>query len=275
MRQPLFRLDQTSGRFPFRACRADRRFSYSVYVPSSFTVHAPASARLLVAVHGSERAPEAARDLFVDLAEETGSIVLAPLFPVAVTEHEELHNYLFLDYGGIRFDLVLLAMVAEVAERYGVPADRLWLAGFSGGGQFAHRFAYLHAARLAAVSIGAPGLVNTLDPARDWPVGVHDVVPRFGQPVDRAGLRRLKVQVVVGSEDTARDVQFAPGDPLYADGVNDSGAHRVERAGYLHRLLCEAGVDARLDVVSGADHAVAHVQRAVDAFFRACWRSAL
>lgn len=268
MRQALFRLDQTTGRFPFRACKADRRFSYTLYVPTSFRPEAAGSTRLLVVVHGSERAPEAARDLFADLAEEKGCIVLAPLFPVAVTDREETHNYLFLAFEGIRFDLVLLAMVSEVAQRYGLPERGLWLAGFSGGGQFAHRFAYLHASRLAAVSIGAPGLVNTLDPDRDWFVGVRDVAQRFGQQIDWQGLQRLKAQVVVGSEDTANDIQIAAGDPLYADGVNDTGSNRVERASFLNGLLRKAGVDSRLDVVQGAAHSAAHVQLAVDVFFR-------
>jgi predicted peptidase len=269
VKAPLFRLDQTTGCFPFRACKADRRFSYTWYVPSSFRPEQAGSTRLLVVVHGSERAPEVARDLFLDLAEETGCIVLAPLFPMAVTAHEETHNYLFLAYEGIRFDQVLLAMVSEVAQRYGVPEQGMWLAGFSGGGQFVHRFTYLHASRLAAVSIGAPGLVNTLDPTRDWFVGVRDVVRRFGQPVDWEGLKRLKVQVVVGSEDTANDILIAPGDPLYANGVNAAGANRVERARFLSGLLREAGIDARLDVVQGAAHCAAHVQPTVDAFFRA------
>lgn len=268
MTTPLFRLDQATGHFPFRACRADRRFSYGVYVPTGYTRARAAEHRILVAVHGSERAPETARALFTGLAEETGRIVLAPLFPVAMTAQEETHNYIFLAHGGIRYDLVLLAMVDEVSTRFGVPADGLWLAGFSGGGQFAHRFMYLHAARLAAVSVGAPGLVNTLDPGRDWFVGVRDVAARFGQPIDWDGLRGLPVQVVVGSEDRAEDILVAPPDPLYQDGVNDAGRTRVERARHLHALLRQAGVDARLDLVPGAMHAAAHVQLAVDAFFR-------
>lgn len=268
MRRPLFQLGQATGHFPFQACRVDRRFSYGVYVPSGYTPENAAAYRILVAVHGSERAPETARELFVDLAEETRRIVLAPLFPVAVTDDEETHNYIFLAYGGIRFDLVLLAMVEEVAARFGVSSDGLWLAGFSGGGQFAHRFMYLHASRLAAVSVGAPGLVNTLDGTRDWFVGVRDVVARFGKDVDRAGLQGLPVQVVVGSEDVGTDIFVAPPSPLYADGVNDTGKTRVARARFLHGLLLDNGVDARLDIVPGARHLAQHVQLAVDVFFR-------
>jgi hypothetical protein len=268
MRDKPFLIDQATGHFPFRACRADRRFSYGVYVPSNYTPATARSFRILVAVHGSERAPEATRARFVDLAEELGLIVLAPLFPVAVTDDEETHNYLFLAYRDTRYDLILLAMVDEVAHRFDVPAAKVSMAGFSGGGQFAHRFMYLHARRLDAVSVGAPGAVNTLDEGRDWFVGVRDVVGRFGLPVDRIGLQGLPVQVVVGSDDVAGDVIFERASPLYMDGVNDGGATRVERAGSLHRLLVDAGVPSRLEVVPGAAHEAAHVQLAVEAFFR-------
>ncbi len=259
---------QATGDFAFRAARIDRRFSYGLHVPSSFRRERAESFRILVAVHGSERAPEAAREGFADLAEECGYLVLAPLFPMAVTDDEEAHNYIFLKYRDIRYDLVLLSMIDEVAAAWGVPSREVSLAGFSGGGQFAHRFMYLHGARLAAVSVGAPGIVNTLDDQVDWFVGVRDVKSRFGCDVDRAALRGLPVQVVVGAEDVGADVLMAPGSPLYMDGVNASGATRVERARTLHRVLLDAGADCRFDLVPGAGHQAQQVQLAVDAFFR-------
>lgn len=268
MSVPLFSIDQATGVFPFQACRFDRRFSYGVYVPPNYTRELAKGFRILVAVHGSERAPETARALCSELADETNCIVLAPLFPVAMTDDEELHNYIYLQYRGIRYDQVLLAMVDEVRARFGLLAHRFWLSGFSGGGQFAHRFMYLHAAQLAAVSVGAPGIVNTLDESRDWFVGVRDVPAIFDRPVDRAGLRGLPVQVVVGAEDTGTDIVVQPPHVLYREGVNDAGGTRVERARTLHRLLCDAGVDAFLDVVPGAAHSATHVQLAVNTFFR-------
>lgn len=268
MRPPLFQLGQTTGHFPFQCCRLDRRLSYGVYVPTGYTPDTAGDFRILIAVHGTERAPETARELFVNLAEETRRVVLAPLFPVALTDEEETHNYIFLEHGGTRYDRVLLAMVDEVAERFGVSASSLWLAGFSGGGQFAHRFMYLHASRLSAVSVGAPGMINTLDTGRDWFLGVRDVVDRFGQGIDHAGLKALAVQVVVGSGDTGTDILIQPPSPLYAEGVNDTGRTRVERARFLDDLLQQAGINSRLDVVPGAGHLAQHVQLAVEAFFR-------
>ncbi|MDM0084610.1 hypothetical protein QTI17_28820 [Variovorax sp. J31P179] len=128
---------------------------------------------------------------------------------------------------------------------------------------------YLHASRLAGVSVGAPGLINTLDEGRDWFVGVRDVAERFGQGIDdRAGLKGLPVQVVVGGDDVATDIVIERPSPLYAEGVNDSGGTRVERARFLHRLLQHAGIDSRLDVVPGARHHADHVHLAVESFFR-------
>ncbi|MBV5295448.1 MAG: alpha/beta hydrolase [Curvibacter lanceolatus] len=264
---PLFQIGQPTGYFAFQACKADRRFSYCAYVPAHYTAATAHTFRLLVVVHGSERAPEAARQLFAPLADATNCVVLAPLFPMAVTDDEELHNYLFLKYRDIRYDLLLLAMVDEMQRRFALPVQKFWLAGFSGGGQFAHRFMYLHAARLSAVSVGAPGMVNGLDPQRPWFVGVKDVQARFGQGVDRAAMHGLPVQVVVGGADTDTDIQVAPGHPLYVEGVNDTGLTRVRRAAYLHQVLLGAGAASQWDVVPDARHSAHEIHASVEAFF--------
>ena len=127
---------------------------------------------------------------------------------------------------------------------------------------------YLHASPLAAVSVGAPGMVNSLDPSRDWFVGVRDVEEKFGQDIDRHGLYGLPVQVVVGGSDIGHDIMVEPSNPLYMEGVNDAGATRVERSGFLHRALMRAGVRSQLDIVPGASHQAQDAQLAVDEFFR-------
>ncbi|MEJ7757326.1 MAG: hypothetical protein WKF83_14410 [Nocardioidaceae bacterium] len=73
---------------------------------------------------------------------------MAPLFPAGIIEPDDIDNYKWLEYHGIRFDKILLAMVDEVAQKYHLDARRFLLHGFSGGGHFAHRFFYLHATRL-------------------------------------------------------------------------------------------------------------------------------
>lgn len=263
-----FQLDQTWGVFPTRACRADRRCSYSIYMPSS-SVREPVGARpLLVLVHGTDRRPEQLRDVYLPLAEELGCVLLAPLFPAALTEDEEAHNHVFLKYRDLRFDKLLFSMVEETAEQFNVSAKKFWLAGFSGGAQFVHRFAYLHASRLAGISIASPGMITTLDPGQQWFSGVGGVEDVLGEAVDWAGLRELKVHVAVGADDTRPEVMIPQSSPLFCPGINDSGSNRVERARRLHKLLIEAGIESQFDLVPNADHLPADVMPAVSAYFR-------
>ncbi len=65
-------------------------------------------------------------------------------------------GYKYLSEPCIRYDDILLDMVAEVKERWGLAGDRFGLFGFSGGAQFVNRFLLLRPRSLWAASIGAP-----------------------------------------------------------------------------------------------------------------------
>ena len=46
---------------------------------------------------------------------------------------------------GIRYDLILLDMIEDMAKRYpGVHTDQFFMFGHSGGGQFVNRFLLAH-----------------------------------------------------------------------------------------------------------------------------------
>jgi len=125
-------IDLLTGRTPLFACQADQRFSYCLYVPRDIdTSHRHP---LLVSVHGTERSVQSYRDAFADLADAQQCIVLAPLFPAAVDDPNDFHNYKLIDYRGIRFDRLLLEMVTEVGVRWPAATDKFYLHGFSGGG---------------------------------------------------------------------------------------------------------------------------------------------
>ncbi|MCX4689565.1 alpha/beta hydrolase [Kitasatospora purpeofusca] len=231
-------------RTPFLACRADPRFSYCLYVPP----RAPAGPRpLLVVVHGDRRTAERYRDSLTDFADAHGCVVLAPLFPVGVPEPEDVLSYKRLRRGDVRFDLMLLRMVEEAAARWPVRADRFLLHGYSGGGQFALRFSYLHPERLVGVSVGAPSSITRLDPALPWPAGIADVAEKFGvahplgTPLPSSAPVPVPVHVTVGELDTR---------PLR----RPLGATRLGQALALHQHLLERGVPATLEVVPGLAH---------------------
>jgi len=260
---------------PFRASRLDPRLLYTLYVPKDYDEYGEMTYWLTVVVHGTERSAVDYRDRYAKFAEEQGSIVLAPLFAANTQGSNDLENYKLIDYQGTRYDLVLLSMIDEVAAKYRLRSHRFLLFGFSGGGHFAHRFFYLHPHRLLGVSIGAPGVVTLLDDRKDWWIGVRDVYRRFGVKVNLPAMRRVPVQMVIGSEDKeAWDLPINAGSPYWmgkdiagAD-FNSAGKTRLERMVSLKQSFEHAGISVRHDVVPGAAHESEALDTRVQDFFR-------
>lgn len=249
-----------TGYTPSFALQADPRFSYSLFVPEDLGDDEP-PLRLWVFVHGTGRRTVLYLDAFADLARAERAVVMTPLFPVGIGGPNDVHNYKAIDGAGVRFDEILLSMVDEVAHRWNVAGSRFFLHGFSGGGQFAHRFALLHPGRLTAVSIGGPGQITVPRSDLPWWRGVADVRQRFGVAFDPAAFVRVPVQVVVGAldDDPAEVAAVAP------DG---DAIGRLTQARMLSAALRELGSSVRLDVVAGAGHDGAAMTAAVADFLR-------
>jgi dienelactone hydrolase len=157
--------------------------------------------------------------------------------------------------GDIRYDLLLLEMVREVAEKYDQDWSRFAIFGFSGGGHFAHRFAILHPQTLWAASIGASGSVTLLDAERDWWVGIRNLRETFGITFDREALAKVPVQMVVGDADLETwEITHKPGGTYWMEGANDAGRTRPERLQALAASFEKAGIAVRFDLVPGVSH---------------------
>src|SRR5262245_1299466 len=239
------------GATPIFASQYDQRLGYCLYVPEE---HDLAGAPLVVAQHGTERNVLYYRDHLRSFADEHGVVVLAPLFPAGIIDPDDLHNYKFIEYRGIRYDRALLAIVDEVAARYPVASNRFYLHGFSGGAQFAHRFLYLHPERLAGVSIAAPGRITQLDDALPWWLGTRDIEECFGLPIDLDALRRVPVLLVVGEDDVETWEIDNPGESNWMDGVEATGKTRIERLRTLEANYRAHGLDVRFETVPGVAH---------------------
>lgn len=261
------------GRTTVQVCTADPRFSYCAYVPEDYDAQGTQVYRLLVAVHGTRRDNAACRDAFIDLAERHRMIVLAPLFPAGITGPRELSSYKRLrganaaSESGPACDLLLLAMIDELSKVYRIDARRFLLFGFSGGGHFAHRFLYAHPERLAAVSIGAPGIVTLLDDRCDWLAGVRNFEAVFGRPIDLDAMRQVAVQMVVGGSDTDTwEIEIPPTHPWWQPQFDSHGRTRIERLETLKASFLARGIDVRHDVVPGASHRQEPLLSAVKSF---------
>lgn len=244
------------GATPYFASRMDQRLSYCLYVPRSYDPHGTEKYHLAVIVHGTARWAETYRNDFADFAEAHGTIILAPLFSAGMTAPRELSSYKFMRRGGISYDLVLLDMVSEVAERYRLRSKRFLLHGFSGGGHFAHRFLYLHPESLLGVSIGAPGIVTLLDFDHDYWVGVRNFNSVFGKEIDLEAMRRTAVHMVIGANDTETwEIRLTRKDSLWMEGAERlAEANRLDRMAALRESLEMHGIEVRQDIVAGAGH---------------------
>ena len=173
---------------------------YFVYVPEQALEGAP----VLVTVHGISRNARAHAKAFSRLADRYGVVVVAPLF-----NEPRFPGYQRLGISrrqdGPRPDRVLDAILSEVGAATGARTDRFYLSGFSGGGQFAHRYAMAHPERGIAVAIGAPGWYTFPDASTRYPRGT--MMPnRDGLPqLNAVDFLRVPMAVFVGEHDDQRD----------------------------------------------------------------------
>ncbi|MGM8931691.1 alpha/beta hydrolase [Salinicola halophyticus] len=248
------------------ASTADPRFHMLLYVPPQ--VAQGKDVELLVAVHGTGRTSAMEfRDGFAEFGLYNDCAILCPIFPVNVCGDGARSGYKYLIEGDIRYDQVVLDMVAEMGKKYAQDWSRFAMFGFSGGGHFAHRFTILHPDKLWAASIGAPGSVTLLDPDRDWWVGTRDLSEKFGRPFDASALAAVPIHMVVGGLDLETwEITHAPGSAYYMEGANDAGTTRPERLKSLKRSFESAGVSVTLDEVPGVSHERMKVLGHVKAF---------
>lgn len=243
-----------TGRTTIMASRIDSRFSYCLYVPPNLHTaeHPP---ELIVTMHGTGRSFVEYRDAFSAFGRWNNCIILSPLFPVNVLGDGNRDGFKHLREGDIRYDHVLLGMVDEVAEKYGLSFEKFALFGYSGGGHFTNRFALVNPTRLWAASIGAPGSVTQIDVDRDWWVGVRNMREVWGADLDLEALRQVAVHMIVGKADQETwEITHSEGSRWWMPGANDAGRTRPERLATLQKSFEAAGVNAKLDVLDNVPH---------------------
>ena len=249
------------------ASKGDARFSYCLYVPPGFA-QAARPTELIVAMHGTGRSFIEYRNALAEFGRWNNCVILAPLFPAGVLGDGNRNGFKYMAEGDIRYDRVLLSMVDEIGEKYGMRFDRFALFGYSGGGHFVHRFLMLHPDRLWAASIGAPGSVTLLDPTRDWWVGTRDMQEHFGIAADPDAMAKVPVQMVVGSADLETwEITHREGDKSWMPGANDAGKTRPERLDSLRRSFEAAGIAVQFDLIAGMAHDGLRAVETVKDFF--------
>lgn len=214
---------------------------YFAFVPPGSEASPP-----LVLVHGISRNAAEMVMRFCTQAERRKVPLIAPLFRKGPFG---MYQQLVDRRCGVRADEALFDILDDVQARWRVPTRTFDLFGFSGGGQFAHRFAFLHPRRLSSCVAASAGWYSWPDNELKWPLGLAEAPTA---EVDLGALQDLPFHVLVGDRDTQSD------DALRRSDVIDAiqGVSRAERAERFCAVMRERQVNPNctLTVLPGVGH---------------------
>jgi pimeloyl-ACP methyl ester carboxylesterase len=209
----------------------------------------------VVVVHGIQRDVERMAWLMTRRAAEIGRTIVLP--------HFDTSNWRRYQQAACpsRSDLALLSLIELLIQEGRVSPGRFDLSGFSGGAQFAHRFAWIHPDAANRLCVTAPGWWTFPESGTEWPFGMAASPARGGVAGHwlQANLRRFldrKIVVRVGAEDMQRDPNLRMGPRIDAQ----QGRTRVDRARNwvraLQRAAAGAGIRPRISfaTLEGCDH---------------------
>ena len=201
-----FRIDENGRVRPggptirFRTCKAWPGAKYYLALPEAVSETTP----VLVSVHGISRNAREHAKIFAKQCNDFGCAVVAPLFTA-----NDFPGYQRLGFGRKqthpRSDLALNAILDEVSERTGAHTDRVYMFGYSGGGQFVHRYAMTNPHRVMAAALGAPGWFTFPNQGAPFPRGLRIDARQAGFELDWERALRVPTAVFVGQQDTDRD----------------------------------------------------------------------
>ncbi len=204
---------------------------YYFYVPS----RVDPTARPLVVVHGISRRAHVHLATFAPFAEMSGRILIAPLFSKA-----RCKRYQQLVADPCRADQALLATLRAVATKTGYDMSQVDLFGFSGGAQFAHRFAMMYPERVGRLAVASAGWYTLPDFEQAFPYGLASIAngrERFQAKLP--DFLAIPTLVMVGEKDLARDESLRQRPEV----DRRQGLTRVERAARWSQAMRQAAAD--------------------------------
>jgi hypothetical protein len=198
---------------------ADKATTYHLYQSPNPQPDVP----LMVAVHGIRRQAKLQARLFAPLIEPIGGVLVAPVF-----NRKRHAGYQRLGRHGLgqRSDVALKRILAEVGRMTGVSTRTIVMFGYSGGGQFVHRFAMAYPRQVLRMAIAAPGWYTFPNRRLPYPEGIgrcKDLPDLF---LDPGRFLQIPTLVLVGEHDCIRDQTLNRKRKL----DRHQGKNRIERA---------------------------------------------
>ncbi|MFK5950167.1 MAG: alpha/beta fold hydrolase [Methylococcales bacterium] len=196
-------------------------FKYHRYSPSYGAEGLP----VLVAVHGiSHRAKEQVR-AFKEYAERYGFVIIAPLF---CRKNFPAYQRLGITKQEVPFysDIALNSILKEVSEQTGALTEKVYLFGYSAGGQFVHRYAMAYPEKVHAVVVGAAGWYTFPDLKVPFPRGLGKKSLSRTLELSCSKFLKIPMATFVGEHDNQSDIALKRS--RYLD--LQQGITRIERA---------------------------------------------
>lgn len=241
--------------------------------PMDYIVYLPKNkgdeTRIMYTIHGISRNAEEHIEGFIPQAERYGAVIIAPLFP---RNNFPRYQQLGTTVNQERADMAFNHVLQDAHEWLQIPPTPMHLFGFSGGGQFVHRYAMFYPKRVARMVLAAPGWYSFPDPERIYPYGIKSSRdwPNLTFAMER--FLQIPTLVMVGEEDDLRDRDLNK-----ARAIDSfQGLNRIERAEHWTAAARALGrsyditTDFRLQQIPNASHAyesyLAHPPFAEDIF---------
>ena len=185
---------------------------YFLYVPASVLAN-PEDAHILASIHGFSGRKDDSEGIEIvrksatrwsELADENNWVVLSPHFDeVRFNDDYQRLNFSLI---GFRADLRLNELIGEVARQIpGINSQKIYLFGFSGGGQFVHRYAIFYPERVLRAVAGGAGWYVWPDEQLIYPIGLYVLEFVYWITPDLNRFLSSDVLVLVGAEDTTKE----------------------------------------------------------------------
>ena len=210
--------------------------------------------RVVISIHGISRNAEEHIRGFIPQAEKYGAAIIAPFFP---KDNFPRYQQLGKSADAGRADLAFDHIIQDASEWLQQQCGPLRIFGFSGGGQFAHRYAMFYPKRVRRLVLAAPGWYTFPDPDRHYPLGLRSskAWPKLSFSAERfLGIPTL---VTIGDEDDLRDADLNKAREIDAF----QGFNRIERGERWINAMRALGrafavpTDFRFERIPNANHA--------------------
>jgi pimeloyl-ACP methyl ester carboxylesterase len=208
----------------------DPEQQYYLYAPHEITE----DTEVFVSIHGISLNARSHAEHFLPYARAHNMVLAAPLFS---QDRFSDYNCLGLTGKGERSDEQFFRILDDITAVTGVSTEKIYLFGYSAGGQFAHRFALAYPDRVKKLCLGAPGFF-TMPDETSYPLGTNGLKALLGRAIDLDAFLNIPVCLTVGAKDIHRDASLFQSEEV--DRLQ--GLNRNERGlAWFNRIVSLAG----------------------------------